>query len=170
MLIELRHRQTRVEDVRDHDRAVEPLHHPAQHRRFAGADFAGHDDQAFAALDAVVKVGHHFSVRRREIDEARIRGQREWQLVQSVKLGVHDFLRGYARVPRASTPEACVPNYIVRNLSNTCVMRKTKASIGVATNAIAIPAVIKAIRLRGIATASAGVSRTGIEASTGSPV
>ena len=42
--------------------------------------------------------------------------------------------------------------------------------MGVATNAIATPAVIKAIRRRGIATASAGVSKTGIEANTGKPV
>ena len=89
MLIKLCDRQARVENVSNQHRAIETLHHPTQHRGFAGADFASHDDQAFAAFNSVVKVGHHFGVRRREIDVARIRCQREWQLFQSVKFGIH---------------------------------------------------------------------------------
>ena len=32
MLVKLRHRQTWIEDVGDQDRAVQPLHHPADYR------------------------------------------------------------------------------------------------------------------------------------------
>src|SRR5437879_4531881 len=72
MLVELSYRQTRIEDVSDQNRTVQTLHHPAKNGRLAGADFASDCDQAFAAFDAVVKIGHHFGVRRREIDVARI--------------------------------------------------------------------------------------------------
>src|SRR5205807_6209312 len=81
---------------RHHHGAIEALHHPAQQRRLAGADFAGHDDQAAATLDAVVQVRHHFRVRRRKVEVARIGRQREWQLFESVKFYVHRFLRWYA--------------------------------------------------------------------------
>ena len=80
MLVKLRHRQTRVEDVGDQHRAIQTLHHPAQDRRLAGSHFAGHHHESLAAFNAVVQVGHHFRVRRSEVDEARIGSQREWQL------------------------------------------------------------------------------------------
>ena len=44
VLIELRRRQTWIEDVRHHHGAIEALHHPAQQRRLAGADFASYHD------------------------------------------------------------------------------------------------------------------------------
>ena len=79
MLIELGHRQARIEDVGHQDRAVQPLHHPAQDGGLAGADFAAHNDQALATLNAVVQVRHHLGMRRRKVDKARIRRQGERQ-------------------------------------------------------------------------------------------
>ena len=89
MLVKLSDRQTRIEDVGDQNRAVETLHHPAKNRRLARANFARDRDQTLAAFDAVVKIGHHFGMRRREIDVARIGSQREWHFFQSVKFCVH---------------------------------------------------------------------------------
>ena len=89
VLIELSHRQSRVEKIGHHHRTIEALHHPAQHRCLAGSDLAGHHDQALAAFDAVVKIGHHFRMRRGEVNEARVGCQREWQFRQSIKFDVH---------------------------------------------------------------------------------
>ena len=60
-------RQSRIEDVSDEHRAVQPLHHPAQDCRLSGPYFTRHHDQAFTTLDAVVEIGHHFRVQRGRI-------------------------------------------------------------------------------------------------------
>src|SRR6185503_2139185 len=93
MLIKFSYRKSRIENVGNHHRTIEPLHYPTQHGRLAGADFARDHDQALATFDAIVKIGHHFGMRRREVNEARVGCQREWQFFQSVKFDVHGDLR-----------------------------------------------------------------------------
>src|SRR5215510_2319863 len=91
MLVKLRYRQTWIEDICDEHCAIETLHHPTQDRRLASTHFAGHHHESLAAFNAVVQVGHHFRVRRSEVNEARIGSQREWQLFQTVKFSVHSL-------------------------------------------------------------------------------
>src|SRR5437667_3207954 len=168
VLIEFWHRETGIEDVSNQHRAIEPLHHPPQHRRLSGADFTRHDDQPFTAFNAVVKVGHHFGMRRREVDVARIRCQREWQFFQPVEFKIHIpspgaqassllFLSRSKRVPRRYS----------RNFSTTCVSLRTKASVGTLKRVKARPAAMTIFCRRDIACASATVNSSGIEARTG---
>jgi hypothetical protein len=86
VLVELRDRQARVEDVGDQHHPVKPPHHPAQHGRLAGPNLAGDDDQPLAALDPEPQIGHRLGVRRRKVDEARVGRQRERQLLQSIEI------------------------------------------------------------------------------------
>ena len=129
MLVKLRNRQARIEDIGNQHCAIQSLHHPAQHRRFPRTDFAGHDDQASSAFDAVVKIGHHFGMRGREIDVARIGRQREGQFFQSVEFGVHvsSSFTGYAGILPAlwnrafvGTLEACVRSLGQKLLEHVC--------------------------------------------------
>src|ERR1700740_3436683 len=154
VLIELSNRKARVENVGDYNQTIEPLHHPTQHRRFAGADFAGDDDQALAAFDAIVKIGHYFRVRRREVDEARVWCQPERQFFESKKFGVHNYPPGYAGLGPADLHAGRVRTHYVRNLSNRCVTLSMNARAGTDTIATAIDAAIANVRRRGIASAS----------------
>ena len=89
VLVELRDGHPRVEEVGDEHGAVEPVHHPAQDGRLPRPDLARDDDEALAALDAVVQVRHRLRVRGREVDEPRVGREREREFFQSVEIKVH---------------------------------------------------------------------------------
>src|SRR6185295_11815217 len=159
MLVKLRHGQTRVEDVSDEHRAIQTLHHPAQDRRLSRTHFAGHHHETFAAFNAIVQVGHHFRVRRSEVNEARVGSQREWQLFQTIKFSVHSL-----KPPVTAYPRLCIRN------SKTCVSLSARASIGMLTSVAITPAASINLRRRGTARASCGVNSSGTARSTGKPV
>src|ERR1044072_3256020 len=101
VLVKLGNRQAWIEDVSNQPRPIQALHHPAQDRRLASSHFAGHHHESLAAFNAVVQVGHHFRVRRSEVNEARVGSQREWQLFETVKFCVHSWTSSYERPPEA---------------------------------------------------------------------
>src|ERR1041384_546276 len=163
VLIKLRHRQARIEDVSHEHRAIEALHHPAQDRRLAGSYFTSHHHEPLTAFNAVMQVGHHFRVRRSEVDEARVGSQREWQLFQTVKFSVHS-LGPPVMTTSYERPDDCISR------SNTCVSLSARASIGILTSVATTPAASSNRRRRGTARASCGVNNSGTERSTGKPV
>src|SRR5690606_3973978 len=75
----------RIEEEGDLELALEPLEQRPTEGGLARADLAGHGDEALALLDAVEQVGQGFAVGRREIEEARVRAQREGLLSQDRK-------------------------------------------------------------------------------------
>src|SRR5438132_144827 len=62
VLVKLRDRQAGIEDVGDQHSSIQTLHHPTQNCGLPGAYFPGYYDQALTTFDAIVKVGHHFSM------------------------------------------------------------------------------------------------------------
>ena len=102
MLVKLGDREAWIEDVSNHDSAVQPLHHPTQDGRLTGSYFTRHHHQPFATLNSVVQVGHHFRVRWREVDEAWIGSQREWQFFEPVKFCVHFRFLQLVRPPASA--------------------------------------------------------------------
>jgi hypothetical protein len=58
-------------------------------RGLASAHLARHRDEALALLDAIQDMGERLAVRRREKQKARIRGEREGLLAQTVERGIH---------------------------------------------------------------------------------
>ena len=82
-------REHRIEDEGHLGVAAEPLEQRAAERGLAGADLAGHRDEALALLDPVEDVRERLAMRGREEQEAGIRGQRERLLTQTVERGIH---------------------------------------------------------------------------------
>ena len=86
-----------------HPRRIEPLHEQADQRGFAGADFAGHDDEAFCLLQAIAQIRHRLFVRAAFEPESRVGRQREGRCGQAVMIGVTHCVNALPlkRVPRA---------------------------------------------------------------------
>ena len=82
-------REHRIEDEGDFGVAAQAFEQRAAERGLAGADLAGHRDEALSLLDPIQDVRERFAVRRREEEEARIRGQGERLFTQTVERGIH---------------------------------------------------------------------------------
>ena len=85
-LEELLHGQTRIEQGGEGDLLrVEKVAQALQHGGLAGADLAGEDDEALAALHAIDQVGQRFFVLRAPEQERRVRAHVERILVKPKK-------------------------------------------------------------------------------------
>ena len=86
---ELDARQLRVQHDGNIGKLGQLLQQAAYQGRLAGTDFAGQLDKATAFPDTVDEMGERFRMPLAHIEVTRIRGDREWLLVQSKKTGVH---------------------------------------------------------------------------------
>src|SRR5262249_53134840 len=92
-LEQLERRQRRIEQERHFGLRAEPPQQGAAQRRLPGADLPGDRHEPFALLDPVDEVPEHLAVRSGQVEEARIRAEREGLLVEAVVGGVHPELR-----------------------------------------------------------------------------
>jgi hypothetical protein len=82
-------REGRVEDVGDLGVGAQALQHGAAQGGLPRSDFARDGDESLTLFDAVQHVRERLAVRYREIQEVRIRSEREGLLTKPIKRGIH---------------------------------------------------------------------------------